>query len=447
MRTLLFYPRPCFTTVTRSSRKGKGLVRLSQKYRLECLECKSELDTEKKFNFSCPDHNALSRSVYSKKRLTVRDYPGVWRYYDWLPVEEVNDYNGKPVTYKSTALAKELGLENLYISFNGYWPERGADVRTCTFKEYEGAVTIQYALESKVKGIVVSSAGNTANAFAYTASMAGLPVILIVPKKCLCDLFVPQIDTSLVKTIVIKDGDYSDAISIGKKIPPITGFACEGGAKNIARRDGLGTVLLDAVQEMKRLPDHYFQAAGSGTGTIAAWEASLRLRDDGRFNNTLPKLQLSQNLPFIPMVKAWKKGRREIIPEIDMPQVNNVLDIIYAIVLSNRYPPYSEKGGVYDALLSTKGETYGISKDQAVKASNLFESLEGIDILPAAAVAVASLIQAVGEKKVYSKDYILLNITGGGKKRLNEDTTPEELNVDVEVSKNVSTEELKRLLS
>ncbi len=402
---------------------------------------------KKKFNFSCPGHDALVRSIYSKKRLTVRDYPGLWRYYDWLPVEKVNDYNGKPITYKSKALAKELELENLYISFNGYWPEKGADVRTCTFKEYEGAVTIQYAIEQKVKGIVVASAGNTANAFAYMASREGLPVILVVPKKCLCDIRVPEIDASLVKTIVLGDGDYSDAISIGRKIPTITGFVYEGGARNIARRDGLGTVLLDAAQEMKRMPDHYFQAVGSGTGAIAAWEASLRLKEDGRFNQSLPKLQLSQNLTFMPMVKAWKNRRREFIPEIDMPQINNLLEIIYAIVLSNRYPPYSEKGGVYDALLSTKGETYGISKDKAVKASNLFESLEGIDILPAAAVAVASLIQAVGEKKVNPKDYILLNITGGGKKRLNEDTIPEELNVDIEVSKNVSTEELKRLLS
>ncbi|MFQ5975643.1 MAG: cysteate synthase [Candidatus Hydrothermarchaeales archaeon] len=420
---------------------------MSQKYHLECVECNSKLDVEKKFNFSCPDHNALVRSVYSKKRLKIRDYPGLWRYYDWLPVEEVNDYDGKPITYKSEALAQELGLENLYISFNGYWPEREADVRTCTFKEYEGAVTVQYAKESKVKGIVVASAGNTANAFAYMATKERLPLILIVPKKCICDLRVPKIDTSLVKTIVIGDGDYSDAISIGRMIPPITGYACEGGAKNIARRDGLATVLLDAVQEMKRLPDHYFQAIGSGTGAIAAWEAALRLKDDGRFNKSLPKLQLSQNLNFMPMVKAWKESRRQFIPEIDMPTVNNILEIIYAIVLSNRYPPYSEIGGVYDALLSTNGETYGISKDDAVKASKLFESLEGIDILPAAAVAVASLIQAVDEKKIDPKDYILLNITGGGKKRLNEDHTPEELDVDIEVSKNVSTKELEGLLS
>ena len=62
----------------------------------------------------------------------------------------------------------------------------------------------------------------------------------------------------------------------------------EGGAKNVARRDGMGTVMLDAAVTIGRMPDYYFQAIGSGTGGIAAWEAALRLRDDGRFGTRLP---------------------------------------------------------------------------------------------------------------------------------------------------------------
>jgi cysteate synthase len=63
-------------------------------------------------------------------------------------------------------------------------------------------------------------------------------------------------------------GDYYDAINVAH----ITGkpdFVPEGGAKNVARRDGAGTVMLDATLTMKHLPDHYFQAVGSGTGGIA----------------------------------------------------------------------------------------------------------------------------------------------------------------------------------
>jgi len=35
-----------------------------------------------------------------------------------------------------------------------------------------------------------------------------------------------------------------------------------------------------------RIPDFYFQAIGSGTGAIAAWEANLRFLADGRFGST-----------------------------------------------------------------------------------------------------------------------------------------------------------------
>ena len=48
----------------------------------------------------------------------------------------------------------------------------------------------------------------------------------------------------------------------------------------------------------------------------------------------------------------------------------------------------------------------------------MFAETEGIDLDPAAEVAVASLFKAVRMKRVGPSDLILLNITGGGYKRL-----------------------------
>ena len=94
---------------------------------------------------------------------------------------------------------------------------------------------------------------------------------------------------------------------------------------------------------------------------------------------------------------------------------------MYAVVLSNRKPPYSIGGGVYDALVSTNGEMYAVTNEEAKRAGKLFESVEGIDLLPAAEVAVASLIQAVERQQVDRDDWILLNVTGGGVERIKED--------------------------
>ena len=121
------------------------------------------------------------------------------------------------------------------------------------------------------------------------------------------------------------------------------------------------------------------------------------------------------------MFNAWKANRREIIRDIDMPDPKTLIHEMYADILSNREPPYSIGGGVYDALRSTHGTMYGVSNNEAKSAQMLFESYEGIDIFPPAAVAVASLIEAVNEQKVDAEDCILLNITGGGVKRLETD--------------------------
>jgi cysteate synthase len=186
----------------------------------------------------------------------------------------------------------------------------------------------------------------------------------------------------------------------------------------------MGTVMLDAAITIGKLPDHYFQAVGSGTGGISAWEAAIRLRADGRFGQKLPKLQLAQNLPFVPMYNAWQEKRREIIPELDMKDAKKQIEETYATVLTNRAPPYGVTGGLYDALVDTDGIMYAITKEEALEARALFESLEGIDILSPSAVAAASLLKAVETGKVSKDETILLNIAGGGYKRLKEDLTP-----------------------
>ena len=86
------------------------------------------------------------------------------------------------------------------------------------------------------------------------------------------------------------------------------------GRSNAARRDGMGTALLVAVEQARRIPDHYFQAVGSGTGAIAAWEMNLRLLEDGRFGDTKMRLHLGQNAPFTPMTDAWEAGSRTLAP-------------------------------------------------------------------------------------------------------------------------------------
>jgi cysteate synthase len=387
-------------------------------YQIQCTAC-GRLYPDNGSN-ECPDrHPALQRTVYSAQRLHCADLPGMMRFLDWLPIHDKPAVTAGPVTYRSTALARELDLPNLYITFNGFWPEKGAATKTCSFKELEAVPTLQRASEKKSGILVVASAGNTGRAFAQIAAEMKTPVVVVIPKKSLPRIWT-TIPTDQVLLITV-EGDYSDAISRSNAIAQLPYLTAEGGAKNCARRDGMGTVMLDAATTIGRIPDYYVQAVGSGTGAIAAWEAAKRLIRDGRYGSHLPHMILSQNLPFVPMVHAWKAGRREINAMTDMADATRAISQVYADVLTNRNPPYSIAGGLFDCLTETGGEIYPVTNDEAVRAQQLFEESEGIDLDPAAAVTVASLITAVQDGKIDPHKNVMLNITGGGYKRVREE--------------------------
>ena len=423
----------------------------AKRYKIICCRCQSVVP-EMGYAPQCRCGNALVRTVYNDSRLKVTTDDSMWRYAVWLPTAGTLRTRGKPVTYQSAAFAREIGLKRLFISFNGYWPERNAALETCSFKELESPPTVQRAVENKVKALVVSSVGNSARAFAHTVSTTAtdLKLVLVGLQSAIGKLWLPEPPSENIALVVLQRGnDYSDAIALGNRVAALPDLTSEGGAMNVARRDGMGTVMLDAAVTIGRTPDHYFQAIGSGTGGIAAWEASLRLKEDGRFvHGKLPKLNLSQNRPFVPMFNAWNAKRRIIDPSVDMPDAKKSIEKLRADVLSNRNPPYSIEGGVFDALTNTGGEMYAVTDSEAKDAARLFEDLEGIDIVPAAAVAAASLVQAVNSGAISPSEIVLLNITGGGLKRVREDKECYQLKPNIRVARpDVDLTEIEEVLA
>jgi cysteate synthase len=360
----------------------------------------------------------LIRAIYEKKQInTSNGYPGLYRFADWLPICRTLKGSSAPVTYKSKGLAEKLGLSNLWITFSGFWPEKNAEMTTCSFKETEAYSVCGRMSSDLNKILVVASAGNTSRSFAKVCSENDIPLLICVPEDNINALWFDKPLKSCVKLICSRSGgDYYDAIHLSNIAAELEGFLPEGGAKNVARRDGMGTTVLSAVTAIGEIPDYYFQAIGSGTGAIAAWEANQRLIKDGRFGTKKMKLMVSQNAPFIPIYNAWKAASRDLLP-LEDELARKQVEIIDAKVLSNRKPPYSIVGGLFDALNDTGGEVLVATNEEARAASSLFEKTEGIDIHPAAAVATASLIQAVFSGEIDKNAQIILNITGGGEKR------------------------------
>ena len=301
------------------------------KYQLQSLCC-GTCFPDKYWELQCPQPHpqSLIRTIYENRQIHLHpEYGGIYTFSDWLPVERMLEGSGAPVTYQSQGLAGHLGLNQLFITFNGYWPERGAWMKSGSFKECEAFSVC--ARTNSSKGImVVASAGNTARAFARVCSQNRIPLLLTVPLDNIQALwFDSQLDPCVKVIACEKGGDYFDAIHLSN------------------------------------------------------------IKD------------------------AWDQRSPVMLP-LDDELARRQVDEINAKVLSNRKPPYAIKGGLFDALTDAGGTILAATNEEAEKAAELFLQLEGNDLEPAAAVAVASLIQAVHEKMIDPKSVVMLNITGGG---------------------------------
>ena len=429
----------------------------SMHYRLHCLACgEPRPEYRSGFRLQCDcaaPPQGLLRAEYAA-RFVPGSEGGVFRYRAWLPIRRSaapaaahRQAAPGPVAYRSRELARRIGLDELVVLFSGYWPERGAHCETCSFKELEALTVTARLPEQERRPLVVASAGNTGRAFHAVCSRTAVPAVVVVPEAALPALWTTVPVASEVTLIAVTgNADYADAIRVAGMIADLPAFLAEGGAHNVARRDGMGTVMLAGVECAGALPRHYVQAVGSGTGAIAAWEMAQRLVRDGRFGARVPRLHLAQNRPFTIMADAWERRSRHL-PALDEAQAKQRIAAMRASVLSNRNPPYALAGGVYDALSDSAGIMYRVTNRQAERAAALFAASEGCDIDPAAAVAVAALQQAVARGAVRRDETVFLNITGGGLRRLHGERSVRRLAPDLVVDhRTVTAASLARLL-
>lgn len=391
------------------------------KLRVVCTQCGTELDPLALACPSCP--NALPRSEYVERRFVPLDREDIFRFSAWLPPDATPPTPIGPTVLENRRLADALGVSELAIALSAYAPELGARNATGTFKDFEALPTLLYLRELGAESIVLASAGNTGRAFAYAGTILEFPTLIVVPESCAASVQVAVRPSEAVRLIALSDcNDYAAAILVASWIAKRFGLRVEGGARNIARRDGMGAAVLEYVRVQRRLPRHYVQAVGSGTGGIAAWEAAVRVIASGAAEGPLPILHLAQNAPFAPLHDAWTRGT-EIKPDHDVDDQLRRMAAISAPVLANRTPPYAAVGGVRDALVATSGHTYAVTNAEIAASQELFQRCVGVPVGPESGAALAALRQAVARGWIRRGDAVLLHATGNGDALLRRDAT------------------------
>ncbi len=381
--------------------------------RILCSACGRTLEPLAQECPCCP--GALPRSSYAETRFAPSDRGGIFRFSDWLPAAATVDTTIGPAVVRNPRLSEHLGMTDLSIVFSGYAPSLGARNMTGTFKDFEALPTLLYLRERGVERVVLASAGNTARAFAYAATLLDFPTIIVVPEAAVPTICIPTEPGPAIHLIAVAgSNDYSAAIRLANAVAEAFEIHAEGGARNVARRDGMGSALLEYARVERRLPDHYIQAVGSGTGAIAVWEAAVRLlASGGNFVAPLPQLHVAQNAPFTPIHDAWTAGA-DIEPERDIPGQLARIAQLTAPVLANRTPPYAAPGGLRDALRATLGHTYAVTNAEIDAARSVFQTAVGVPVGPEAGAALAALGQARARRWIGADDAVLLHVTGNG---------------------------------
>lgn len=387
-------------------------------YRLICTLCGAVYEDDGARLQCSNDHAAaLLRTRYSQRAFRPGQENSILRYSDWLPDARRMTTTARTGVYQSAALASHLRLRALWIAFSGWWPRRGATLPTGSFKDLEAVGVLRRQRRSDTRTLVISSAGNTALAFARACSENDIPAIIIVPLRGWEETMRDTAIGPTVQVVAISDAGYEEATAFARELCGNSDFILEGGVRNVGRRDGMGTAMLEAVEAIGALPDYYFQAVGSAAGALAAHEAALRVIADGGFGSKLPRLMLGQNAPFAPIHDAWQAGRTALL-DYSADATAARLTQLGAFVLGNQAPPYAVAGGVREALEVSSGTTFAVTNERMRNAMSLFAELEGVDIEPAAGVAVASLVRAVAEGRIHPDASVLLHITGGGRNAL-----------------------------
>jgi len=394
-------------------------VQTTSKFSLICAGCGNRFPADTTSCPRCP--GALLRAEYVAADFEPLDRGDLFRFLPWLPVRVPVDTGIGPVVYAAEKLADHLRMKDLRVGFNGYAPELGARNATGSFKDYEALPTLLSFRERGLRTAVLASVGNSARAFAHAAVSIGFPVTIVVPESVLSRLWLPMPPTEAVRLIVLEESnDYASAIRVSAAFAERSELPSEGGARNIARRDGMGTVMLEHARAFGELPRHYVQAVSSGTGGIAAWEASMRLIGSGQFGDRLPQLHLVQNKPFSPLHDAWSRGV-PIRPDENIHDQLRRINAIAADVLANRNPPFAIPGGVRDALRATNGSTYAVSNSEIENAQRLFMECEGVPIGPESGAALAALRQALAGQSIGPDESVLLNVTGNNESLIQRD--------------------------
>ncbi len=372
-----------------------------------CVECGHEIEATPNTTV-CPKCGGIMdikydykyiRSQVTPKDMADRRENSMWRYKEFLPVEDECSIPklrvGWSPFYEAKNLADYLGLKKLYIKDDGINP-------TASLKDRASAMAVVKAAEAGRDTIACSSTGNAASSLAGNAAAAGFKTYIFVPSRA------PKGKVAQLRifgaNVISVDGSYEDTFKISAEAIDRWGWYNRNAAINPYLMEGKKTVALEIAEQLNwKMTDYVALSVGDGCTIAGVWKGFKDLYEAG-FIDKLPRLISAQAAGCCPLNKAIQEGT-----DWHPMEENTLADSIAVGV-----PRNATKALI--AIRESNGVPVNVTDEEILDAMRLVGRTAGVFSEPAAAAGSAAVKKAVEEGLIPKDATVTAISTGNGLK-------------------------------
>jgi threonine synthase len=383
-------------------------TRLHEYFDVRCIDCGQSYGVDE-IVYTCRGCGGLLEVHLDTERLSDiisiglwRKRPlNVWRYRELLPIFDdskiVSMNEGGTRLLRCRNLAKEVGLENLYIKCEG-------DNPTGSFKDRGMSIGVSKALELGFKATLCASTGNTAASLAAYSARASLKCYVLVPAGKIALGKLSQAMMYGARVLAVKGG-FDSALKVAIQICLEEERIYLLNSVNPFRIEGQKTAALEIFDQLGFNPDNIVIPVGNAGNISAYWKGFDELRMLG-LTEKLPRMHGVQARGANPLVKAYRSMSWVVEP------VENPETVATAIRIGN---PISWKKALR-AVHESKGSMIDVSDEEILDAQKLVARMEGLFIEPASAASIAGVKRLVEEGVIDRNEVTVCIATGHGLK-------------------------------
>ncbi len=359
-------------------------------FRYTCADCGENLDAQ--YDYSSIQKHWHRNSLVSNRDVTL------WRYLPLLPVVEGPEDRairvGSTPLIPAHILAEQIGLKRLWIKDETRHPSG-------SLKDRATEVGLRHAQERHESVLVAASTGNAGSSLACLAAWHGLEAVILAPASA------PKAKLTQIlqygACLIPVDGSYDDAFELSLEIAKERGWYSRSTGINPVLSEGKKTVAFEIAEQLQwQSPDLVFVPVGDGCILGGVFKGFYDLLQLGWLEHS-PKLVAVQAEGSAAVVKGWKKGKLETV------RAQTVADSIAV-----NWPRDGLKA--LRALKESRGLGITVTDREILQAQHQLARTTGIFAEPAAAAALAGLVQAKKQGLVNPEDQVVLLITGSGLK-------------------------------